>query len=74
MPWLSIITTFLSLVGTLISWLNNHQMLQAGADQEIARQLAAIMAMMEKGREIFDEVHNMDDDDLAEWLKELGRH
>lgn len=74
MPWLSIITTVLSLVASLIGWLNNRQLLQAGADQEIARQLAAIMAMMERGREIFDEVHKMNDEELNEWLKELGRH
>ena len=73
MPWLSIVSLLLSIVGNLISWLNSRQLLQAGADQEIARQLAAILAKQQRGQEIFDDVHKMDDQQLNDFLKELGR-
>jgi hypothetical protein len=73
MPWLSLITSILGIVSGLIGWLNSRQLLAAGADQEIARQLAAILAMTRRGQAIYDEVHHMDDAQLNSFLKALGR-
>jgi len=74
MSWLSLVSLILSAVGNLIQFLNSRQLLDAGAQQEIARQQAAILAKQEAGRRIMAEIHNMSDEVLTDWLQELGRH
>lgn len=70
---LSLILALLNIAHALMGWAREKQLLQAGADAEIARQTLAILEMTEKGKAIKAKIGAMSDPELDEWLQELGR-
>jgi hypothetical protein len=72
MSWASVITALLTLAQHLLGWLRDKQLIDAGADAEIARQTLAILEMTEKGKAIKARIDAMSDGELDDFLKELG--
>ena len=72
MPWLSILTALLSIVKNLFGWLHDKQLLDAGAEAQIAKETLAIFEMTETGKRLLAKIEAMPDEELNELLKELG--
>jgi len=73
MTWASLILALLNLAQHLMGIFRDKQLLNAGADAEIARQTIAILEMTERGKAIKAKIEAMSDPELDHWLKELGR-
>lgn len=67
----AIITLLLQIVGKLIGWFRSH--IDAAAEAEIARHAAAVLRMTQIGKELLGKVGEMTDDELNDFLKELGK-
>lgn len=71
--WLSLLTLVLNVASSLLGWMRERQLLDAGADREIAKQALAILEMTQEGKRIMAHIQKMDDDELNDWLQELGK-
>ena len=61
MLWLTLLKLFLTAAAGIAGWLRNNQLLDAGASQQIAKQLAEVARQGGLSQQIRDEVANMTD-------------
>lgn len=67
----AIITTLLQFAGKLIGWFRSH--IDAAAEAEIAKHAVAVLRMTQVGKALLDKVGEMTDDELDDFLKDLGK-
>jgi len=67
----SIILMLLNLASMLLEYARNHQMIQAGADAEIAKASAAVLLKTESAKEIMAQVTSLNEEEVDKALKEL---
>jgi hypothetical protein len=61
MVWLGVLKLVLTIAASLAGWLRNNQLMDAGASQQIAKQLAEVARQGGLSQQIRDEVANMTD-------------
>jgi uncharacterized membrane protein len=71
LTWPSIILAVLKLINEIMSAVNRDKWMQAGADAEIAKVSASILAKTETGKAILENVNAMSDTDVDAALREL---
>ncbi len=69
--WGSIILTALKIINAIMGAVNRDKWMQAGADAEIAKISAAILARTEAGKKILEKVNAMSDEDVDTALRGL---
>lgn len=69
--WGSIILTALKIINAIMGAVNRDKWMQAGADAEIAKISAAILARTEAGKKILERVNAMSDEDVDTALRGL---
>ena len=69
--WPSIILAVLKLINEIMSAVNRDKWMQAGADAEIAKITASILAKTQAGKIIMDKVNAMSDADVDAALRGL---
>ena len=69
--WPSIILAVLKLINEIMGAVNRDKWMQAGADAEIAKITASILAKTQAGKIIMDKVNAMSDADVDAALRDL---
>ena len=69
--WAGIILAVLKLINTIMGTLNQDKWMQAGADAEIAKISASILARTEAGKKMMEKVNAMSDADVDAGLRDL---
>lgn len=67
----SIILALLKLAAILMNFARDRQMIQAGADAEIAKASAAVLLMTESAKQTLQEVTSLDEEQVDKALKGL---
>lgn len=70
-PWAKVILAALQIAEIVMTWLRNKELLDAGADREIARASASILVKTQAGREIVAQVTAMTPEEVDAALKAL---
>ena len=71
LTWPSIILAVLKLINEIMGAVNRDKWMQAGADAEIAKISASILAKTQAGKIIMDKVNAMSDADVDAALRDL---
>lgn len=71
LTWASIILTALKIIYAIMGAVNQDTWMQAGADAEIAKISAAILAKTQAGKLIMEKVNAMSDKDVDDALRGL---
>ena len=69
--WPSILLAVLKLINEIMGAINRDKWMQAGADAEIAKVTASILAKTEAGKKILEKVDAMSDEDVDAALRGL---
>ena len=62
--WASLILTLLKVINSVMNYVNFEAAAQAGADAEIAKISASILAKTKRGKEILERVNALSDNDV----------
>jgi len=73
MSWIALISTILSIVRWLIETGQKNQWIAEGEDREIAKNLAATMELTRAGKIILENLTQLSDSELDEFLRSLER-
>lgn len=71
-PWGALLIALLQLTNYIMSYVREKQLLQAGADQEIAKQSIALLRKTEASKKINDHLSKLSRSDLDNLLTDLG--
>lgn len=69
--WASVILALLKIVNAIMGAVNREQLMQAGADAEIAKVSASILEKTAAGKAIMEKVNGMTDADVDAGLRDL---
>ena len=69
--WPSILLAMLKLINEIMGAINRDKWMQAGADAEIAKITASILAKTQAGKKILEKVDAMSDEDVDAALRGL---
>lgn len=69
--WASVILALLKIVNAIMGAVNREQLMQAGADAEIAKVSASILEKTAAGKAIIEKVNGMTDADVDAGLRDL---
>jgi len=67
-----LIPTFLAVIGGILTSARDKRMIDAGIDQEIARQSERIFELTETGRKTREKIEKLNDPELNDLLRQLG--
>jgi hypothetical protein len=67
-----LIPTLLGLIANILGSARDKNLIQAGIDQEIARQSERISELTETGRKMRERIEKLNDPELNDLLRELG--
>jgi len=67
----SIILALLKIASALLSFARDRQMMQAGADAEIAKASASVLLMTQSAKDVMAQVTGMTEEEVDKALKEL---
>lgn len=73
MSWGSIVLLLLQIAKAVFDYANNKKLIDAGADQEIAKSSAAILAKTEFAKKTRELVHDLPGSDLDVLLDDLAK-
>lgn len=71
MSWSSLILTLLKIAEAIFDFARDRQLIQAGADAEIAKASASVLLKTRSAKQVMAEVTAMSDDQVDKALKEL---
>lgn len=70
--WVTLAVGLMKLANSIIGWLNQRRMMQAGEDKLIASTALAIFQETQTGKELREHIDNLDNDEaLALWDRML---
>lgn len=69
--WASVILALLKIVNAIMGAVNREQLMQAGADAEIAKVSASILEKTAAGKAIMERINAMSDADVDAGLRDL---
>lgn len=69
----SLILTILKVINSFMDYVNRNDLMQAGADAEIAKTSAAILRKTQAGKAIMEKVDAMSDTDVDAALRDLAK-
>ena len=71
MTWVSLLIALLKLASGLFTWLQSRQLIDAGADHEIAKASAAVLVMTSSAKKVMEEISALSSDDTDKLLRSL---
>lgn len=69
----SLILAVLKVINSFMNYVNSKELMQAGADAEIAKVSAAILRKTQAGKAIMEKVDAMSDTDVDNALRDLAK-
>jgi hypothetical protein len=73
MSWVSLVLNLLKLSASLITWLREKQMMQAGQDKEVARAALEVLNRTAEGKALRDRIMAMSDPEAEELWQRMIR-
>jgi len=71
--WASIILTGLKLLTSIMGYLNDRRMIQAGEDRAIARASLELLEQTAEGKALREQIKNLTDQEASDLWDRMGR-
>ena len=73
MSWISIILTSLKLLTSLLNYLNDKRLIQAGEDKAVARAALELLEQTAEGKALRDSIKSLSDQEAADLWDRMGK-
>ena len=73
MSWVSIILTGLKLLTSLLNYLNDKRLIQAGEDKAVARAALELLEQTAEGKALRDSIKSLSDQEAADLWDRMGK-
>jgi len=71
--WVSIILTGLKLLTSLLNYLNDKRLIQAGEDKAVARAALELLEQTAEGKALRDSIKSLSDQEAADLWDRMGK-
>ena len=73
MSWVSIIVTGLKLLTSIMAYLNDKRLIQAGEDRAVARAALELLEKTQQGKELRERVKGLSDQEAADLWERMSK-
>jgi hypothetical protein len=73
MSWVSIIVTGLKLLTSIMAYLNDKRLIQAGEDRAVARAALELLEKTQQGKELRERVKGLSDQEAANLWERMSK-
>jgi hypothetical protein len=73
MSWISLIVTGLKLLTSIMNYLNDKRLIQAGEDRAVARAALELLEKTQQGKELRERVKGLSDQEAADLWERMSK-